>query len=88
VNKLFNALRYFYLGLQLVVGIVMPFVICLFLAGWLKTRFGLGNWITIVGIIVAFLLMVGDVYSFGKMMLRMLDKKDGRGNADERNGKK
>ncbi len=88
MNKLFNALRYFYFGLQFAVGIVAPFVICLFLAGWLKSRFGFGNWITIVAIIVAFVFMVSDVYTMGKMFLEMLTRKNGSDKPDEQNGKR
>lgn len=77
MNKLINALNYFYYGLQFSVGIITPFIVCLLLADYFKDKFSLGDWVTIAAIVLALLLAVADTISLAKVFLKMLDNKKG-----------
>ncbi|MGN0654086.1 MAG: hypothetical protein ACI4KD_04135 [Oscillospiraceae bacterium] len=87
MNKLANALKYFYYGLQFSVGIITPFIVCILLADYLKTKFSLGDWITIVAIILAFSLAAADAVSLARVFIKMMDNKKGDKNI-EQNDKK
>lgn len=81
-----NALSYFYYGLQFSVGIITPFIVCLLLADYLKNKFFLGDWITILAIVLAFILAAADTISLARVFLKMIENKKGDKN-DEQNGK-
>lgn len=86
MHKLVNAVKYFYYGIQLAVGVIAPFIVCLLVAGWLKERYSLGNWVTVAALVLAVLIMLADMYSYGRMLLKMLDKKGDK--PDEQDDKK
>lgn len=86
MNRLWNAVKYFYYGLQFAVAIIMPFIVCIMLGNWLSERFGLGDWVMVLSIVIAFLLAAADVYSLGRFMLRILSEKEDKHN--EQNDKK
>ena len=87
MNKLISTLSYFYYGLQFSVGIITPFIVCLLLADYLKDKFSLGDWVTIVAIILAFMLAAADTISLGRAFLKMMDNKKGD-KTNEQNGKR
>ena len=87
MNKLMNALSYFYYGLQFSVGIITPFIVCILLAEYLENKFSFGDWVTIVAIVLAFILAAADTISLGKVFLKMMDNKKGD-KTNEQNGKR
>lgn len=82
MNKIVSAMKYFYLGLQFIFVVILPIFLGIFLAGYIKDKYGLGDWVTLVGVIVGLIFMVADAYSFGRFVLKQLEKdgkkKDGK----------
>lgn len=74
LNKITKMLTYFYLGTQFTFIVITPFILCLLLGGWLKEKYSLGNWITIVSIILAFVIMFCDLFTFGRTVLKRIEK--------------
>ena len=88
MNKVFSTIKYFYLGLQFSIIIILPFIVCIFLGNYLQNKFNLGNWVTLVSIFVALIFMVADLYSFGKMILKDINKKSRDKNVVKQNDKR
>lgn len=57
--------------------VVVPFLVCIFIGGWLQKKYGLGDWVTGLSIVIALVIMIADLYSFGRMILNGI-KKDAR----------
>lgn len=67
-------MKLFYYGLQFSFAVAIPLVVCIMGGRYLQDRFGLGEWVTIVSIILAMVFVVADVYSLGKIILRDIEK--------------
>lgn len=81
LKKIFEAMKYFSYGLQFTAIVIVPFIVCIFIGGYLQNKYKLGDWIMILSIIIALVLMISDLFSFGKIMLRKLnDEKRGKRN--------
>lgn len=88
MKKLFDAFKYFSYGLQFTAIVIAPFIVCILLGGYIQRKYALGDWVILVSIVVAVVLMISDMVSFGKTMLRKMDKESRRGNNDKQNDKK
>ena len=82
MNKFAKGIKYFYLGLQFIFVVIAPVFLSIFIAGFLKEKFGLGDWITVVAILFGIFLMIVDAYNYGKFVLKQLEK-DGKKNNGE-----
>lgn len=78
-NSIPRAMKYFAYGTQLVMSVVAPFAVCIWIGLWLQRKYELGGWVMAVSFIAAILIMLADVYTLGKMILRQLgrEKKEG-----------
>ncbi len=74
MEKFISSMKYFAIGLQLVFAAVLPFVICIFAAGVLKEKFGLGDGIFVLFILLALLWSGVDVFAYARNILRDINK--------------
>ena len=71
-------MKYLPLVTQLGFSIVLPPILCLWLASFLQKRFGLGGWVTLVAILVGIAASVGSMINFFKLAIRHAkEKKEG-----------
>lgn len=78
MNKLISSLKYFSVGLQLVSMVVVPFLLCIFAGIYIQKRFQLGDWVILISILLAMIIMITDIYTFSKKILKNL-KKESKG---------
>lgn len=69
-------LSYFALGLQFTSSIIVPPVVCIFLAQFLQEKYKLGDWIMGVGVALATVLMFASLFNFAKAAIMLSKKRD------------
>ena len=60
---------------QLGLSVALPLVGFIFLALWLRSRFGWGNWVLWVGIVMGFISALSGLLQSLKMLARLNGKK-------------
>ncbi len=78
-----KALVYLTLILQLGLELALPPVLCIWISTWLRKRYGLGNWIVIVGILVGLLGCFSGFKNFYRMVQRK-EKEQSKERHDEK----
>ena len=61
---------------QLGISAVLPLCVLTGLAFWLKSRFSLGNWVLIVGIVLGVIFAIHEFYYTVKLLDRVGNKKE------------
>ena len=61
---------------QIGLSIAVPLVLCTYGAYWLRSRFELGGWVVIAGVIAGLLGAVGGLWRSYQMILRKGSRKD------------
>ena len=51
-KHIFRAMKYLSFLTQVGLSILTPILLCVLAAVWLQNRFGLGNWVVVVGILL------------------------------------
>ncbi|MBQ8379025.1 MAG: AtpZ/AtpI family protein [Oscillospiraceae bacterium] len=69
-------ISYFALGLQFTSSIVVPPVVCIFLALYLQEKYKLGDWIMGVSVALAAVLMFASLFNFAKAAVLLSKKRD------------
>lgn len=59
---------------QFGISFIMPLLVCLFLCGWLKERFSLGNWIFVPGFFFGLGGCVAVAYKYYQAVMRQESK--------------
>lgn len=72
-NKTFS---YLALGLQFTSSMVVPPVVCIFLALYLQDKYKLGDWVMGVSVALAALLMFSSLISFAKTAVAISKNKE------------
>ena len=73
-NKTYKALKNLTMLTQLALSLLTPTLLCIFGAIWLKNKFGLGQWIVMLGIFLGLGSGVQSVYTFAKQFMKEADK--------------
>ena len=55
---------------QFGIGTITPMLLCIFAALWLKTRFGLGDWVVLIGVFMG----VGSGFMSMMKMIRQMSE--------------
>ena len=71
MRSTFRALEALVWVTQLGLSVAGPPVLFLLLAAWLKTRFGFGDWVTVVGIVLGLLGALGGAISSFRTLHRL-----------------
>ena len=61
---------------QLGLSIALPIVVFLFLAGYLRLKFGLGNYVTVMGILLGVGSGIASLFRFMKLVNKINRRKD------------
>ena len=69
-NKTFEAFKNLTFITQFGLSVVSPIIIYVWLASWLKSKFLLGDWIMVVGIILGLISAFSSGVSFFRYVLR------------------
>lgn len=59
---------------QFGLSLILPMVLLLFGSLWLRERFGLGSWVTLIALLVAILSWIPTVSSFMRYVLKEAKK--------------
>jgi len=57
---------------------IVPILLCVYIATYLQKRFQLGSWVVGIGIILGLLLMVSNLVGFVRQVLNETDKEHRR----------
>ena len=73
-----NSLKYIvYIG-HFATIMIVPILLCVYIAIYLQKRFGLGTWIVGIGIALGLLLMISNFVGFVRQVLSETDKEHRR----------
>ena len=61
---------------QLGLSVAVPIVLCILLAGWLKNKFQLGNYVTVIGIIIGVGSGCCSFINFARLMNKTTNRRD------------
>ncbi len=75
-NKMAGAIKNLAYVTELGFLLVIPLVLLLFLANFLQSRFGWGQWTTMVGLLLGILCGVANFWSFAKYWTREAKKNE------------
>ncbi|MEG2928084.1 MAG: AtpZ/AtpI family protein [Oscillospiraceae bacterium] len=68
-KKIYNSLKYLSLLSQLGISLIVPPLMCILAATWIKNRFGMGDWIVVAGIIFGIGGGITSVYNYLKVAM-------------------
>lgn len=71
-----KTLSYFALGFQFTSSIVVPPVVCIFLALYLQDKYKIGDWIMGVSVALSAVLMFTSLFNFAKTAVLLSKKTD------------
>lgn len=73
-GRLMRGFKYFAYGTQIAMGVLVPFIVCLWVGRWLQDRYRLGSWVMIAAIVLALILMAADLTSLFRVILKQSQK--------------
>lgn len=73
-GRLMRGFKYFAYGTQIAMGVLVPFIVCLWVGRWLQDRYRLGSWVMIAAIVLALILMAADLTSLFRVILKQSRK--------------
>lgn len=73
-KKIYNSLKNIGMISQLALSLLTPCFLCIIACSWLKNKFGLGEWVIIVGILFGLASGFVSVATFVKSAMRDAEK--------------
>ncbi len=88
LNKLLISIKYFSYGLQFTAIILSPIFVLLFVGGYIQKKYNLDNWVILLGVFATIVIIILNLYSFGKMILKEISKNSRSEHIGKQNNKK
>lgn len=85
MKKDYSKLSYLALGLQFTSSVVVPPVVCIFLAIYLQDKYKLGDWVMGASVALSVVLIFSSLYNLAKSAIILSKKHDGDKSENEVN---
>lgn len=69
-KKVYDSLKYLSLISQIGISVITPCLLCILGALWLRSKFNLGDWVIILGILFGLAGGIVSISKYAKMALR------------------
>lgn len=69
-KKIYNSLKNLSMLSQLGLSVIVPPLLCILLSTWLKNKFGLGDWVVVVGILFGVAGGITSLFNYFKIAIK------------------
>lgn len=69
-KKIFTSMKYLSLLSQLGISVIVPPLLCILATLWLKNRFGLGDWVVLVGILIGMAVGLTSLFNYFQIAIK------------------